>query len=93
MKTQTFRHIKRSTIITAIILIFMGYSRATLASPAVPKSNQPDTLTYVQYKGSVTDQETRSPLAFASLTLNGTNIATVANSDGEFSLKVPKNLT
>jgi hypothetical protein len=93
MKTQTYRHIKRSTIITAIILIFMGFSKATLAAPAIPKSNQPDTLTYVQYKGSVTDQETRSPLAFASLTLNGTNIATVTNSDGEFSLKVPKNLT
>ena len=93
MKTQTIHFVKRSTIVTAIILIFMGFSRAALASPAIPKSNQPDTLTYVQYKGSVTDQETRSPLAFAALTLNGTNIATVTNSEGEFSLKVPKNIT
>jgi hypothetical protein len=93
MKTQTFHSIKRSTIIAAIILIFMGFSRATLATPAIPKSNQPDTLTYVQYKGSVLDKEARSPLAFASLTLNGSNIATVTNSEGEFSLKVPKNLT
>jgi len=93
MKTQTFFFVKRSTIITAIILILIGFSRPALASPAIPKSNQPDTLTYVQYKGSVSDQETRSPLAFASLTLNGTNIATVTNSEGEFSLKVPKNLT
>jgi len=93
MKTQTFNFIKRSTIIAAIILILMGFSRAASASPAVPKSNQPDTLTYVQYKGSVTDQESRSPLAFASLALNGTNIATVTNSEGEFALKVPKNLT
>jgi len=92
MKTQTIHFVKRSTIVTAIILIFMGFSRAALASPAIPKSNQPDTLTYVQYKGSVTDQETRSPLAFAALTLNGTNIATVTNSEGEFSLKVPKNM-
>lgn len=93
MKTQTILFAKRSTIVTAIILIFIGFSRAALASPAIPKSNQPDTLTYVQYKGSVSDQETRSPLAFASLTLNGTNIATVTNSEGEFALKVPKNLT
>ena len=71
----------------------MGFSRAALASPAIPKSNQPDTLTYVQYKGSVIDKESRSSLAFASLTLNGTNIATVTNSEGEFVLKVPKNLT
>ncbi len=93
MKTQTFFFVKRSTIITAIILILIGFSKAALATPAIPKSNQPDTLTYVQYKGSVSDQETRSPLAFASLTLNGTNIATVTNSEGEFALKVPKNLT
>lgn len=71
----------------------MGFSEAANASPAIPKSNQPDTLTYVQYKGSVSDQETRSPLAFASLTLNGTNIATITNSEGEFSLKVPKSMT
>jgi len=74
-------------------LILMGFSRAAMASPAIPKSNQPDTLTYVQYKGSVSDQETRTPLAFASLTLNGTNIATITNSEGEFSLKVPKSMT
>jgi hypothetical protein len=92
MKTQTFNFIKRSTIMTAIILILMGFSRAALASPAVPKSNQPDTLTYVQYKGSVIDQEARSPLPFAALTLNGTNIATVTNSEGEFALKVPKSM-
>ena len=93
MKTQTFYFGQRSTIITAIILILMGFSRAAMASPTIPKSNQPDTLTYVQYKGSVSDQETRSPLAFASLTLNGTNIATITNSEGEFSLKVPKSMT
>ncbi len=93
MKTQTFYFGQRSTIITAIILILMGFSRASIALPAIPKSNQPDTLTYVQYKGSVSDQETRSPLAFASLTLNGTNIATITNSEGEFSLKVPKSMT
>ena len=93
MKTQTFQLVRKSTIITAIILIFMGFSKAALAVPAFPKSNQPDTLTYIQYKGSVTDLETRAPLAFASLTLKGTNIATITNSEGEFSLKVPKNTT
>src|SRR5665648_1003930 len=93
MKTQTFYFGQRSKIISAIILILMGFSRAAIASPAIPKSNQPDTLTYVQYKRQVSDQETRSPLAFASLTLNGTNIATITNSEGEFSLKVPKSMT
>jgi hypothetical protein len=93
MKTLTFQFVKRSLMMSALILICMGFLTATIASPAVPKSNQPDTLTYVQYKGSVTDLDSRTPLAFASLSLNGTNIATITNSDGEFSLKVPKSMT
>lgn len=93
MKTQIFQLVKKSFMLSAIILICMGFSNAALASPPVLKSNQPDTLTYIQFKGSVSDQESRAPLAFASLTLKGTNIATITNSEGEFSLKVPKNLT
>jgi len=93
MKTQTFKFVKKSLMISAVILIYMGFFGFAVASPAVPKSNQPDTLTYVQYKGSVTDIDSRVPLAFASLSLNGTNIATITNSEGEFSLKVPKSMT
>lgn len=93
MKTPTFQLIKKALTISAIILIWVGSLNAVLALPASPKSNQPDTLTYIQFKGSVTDQESRAPLAFASLSLNGTNIATITNTEGEFSLKVPKNMT
>ena len=92
MKTQTFQSVKKFLIISAAILVYLGCYKAVLAMPAFPKSNQPDTLTYVQYKGSVTDQDSRAPLAFASLSLNGTNIATIANTEGEFSLKVPKSM-
>ncbi len=93
MKTQNFQSIKRVVTLALLIIVFMGFFDAILATPTVPKSNQPDTLTYVQYKGSVIDKDSRSPLAFASLSLNGTNIATVTNTEGEFALKVPKNLT
>jgi len=93
MKTKTFHSVKRTLIILTVFLIYVGYFNAVLASQPFPKSNQPDTLTYIQYKGSVTDRETRSPLSFASLSLNGTNIATITNSEGEFSLKVPKTMT
>ena len=93
MKTQTFQLVKKVLAISTVILIFMGFSKVTLAYPSLPKSNQPDTLTYLQYKGSVIDQESRAPLAFASLSLEGTNIATISNTEGEFSLKVPKSMT
>jgi hypothetical protein len=93
MKTQNFRFVIKVIAISAAVMIYMGFSGSTYALPASPKSNQPDTLTYIQYKGTVTDQETRTPLSFASLTLSGTNIATVTNTDGEFALKVPKNMS
>lgn len=49
-----------------------------------------DTLSYKEYKGIVVDSETADPLVFASITLQGTNISTVTNGDGEFSIKIPK---
>jgi len=92
MKTQDFPLIGKALKLSVLMLILMGFFEAALAFPTIPKSNQPDTLTYVQFKGSVIDQDSRTPLAFASLTLEGTNIATVSNTEGEFSLKVPKNM-
>lgn len=52
-----------------------------------------DTVGFNQYKGLVTDSKTKKPLVFASLTVNGTNISTVTNTQGEFLLKVPKKYT
>ncbi len=93
MKTQNFHLLKRAFTIPVIIFIYLGFIEASLAGPSVPKSNQPDTLTYIQYKGSVIDMESRNPLPFASLSLEGTNIATVTNTEGEFSLKVPRSIS
>ncbi len=48
---------------------------------------------YQQYRGIVVDSYTETPLVFASLSVNGTNISTITNKDGEFALKIPENLT
>jgi len=42
----------------------------------------------VEYKGSVIDQNTGDALPFVNLEIAGTNIATVTNSEGYFSLKI-----
>jgi hypothetical protein len=41
----------------------------------------------------VEDEDSGDPLAFATVAIEGSNIATVSNSNGDFSLKVPKNKT
>lgn len=45
---------------------------------------------FKEYLGEVYDSETKKPLIFATLTLEGTNISTITNTEGEFSLKVPE---
>ena len=47
---------------------------------------------FTEYKGLVVNSRNEEPLAGAYLSVQNTNIATVTNSDGEFSLKIPKNL-
>lgn len=47
---------------------------------------------YTEYKGMVVDSRNQDPLAGAYLSIQKSNISTVTNSDGEFSLKIPANL-
>lgn len=47
---------------------------------------------FTEYRGVVVDQNNNRPIASAYLNVNGTNLSTVTNSEGEFSLKVPVNL-
>ncbi|WP_318312412.1 carboxypeptidase-like regulatory domain-containing protein [Flagellimonas crocea] len=46
-----------------------------------------------QYSGEVTEESSNKPLVFATLTVEGTNISTITNTEGNFLLKVPKNYT
>lgn len=48
--------------------------------------------TFSEFKGTVIDGKSKTPLSFATLTVDGTNISTVTNSDGEFLLKVPNTM-
>ncbi len=49
-----------------------------------------DTIGFNEYRGSVIDSKTKKPLEFATLLINGTNISTITNTQGDFLLKVPK---
>lgn len=51
---------------------------------------QQEVMAFKQYKGKIVDSQTRSPLIFASVSLEDTNISTVSNTEGEFLLKIPE---
>ena len=92
--------LKTSTMKTTVNFRFRNLLRFILLSMVVACCFAPvkaagrqdmvaDTISYVQFKGNVIDLDSRKSLGFATLTLEGTNLSTVANSDGEFSFKVP----
>jgi hypothetical protein len=56
---------------------------------AAEQSVKADSIKFLTCKGFVTDAESGLPLAYASVLVEGSNIATVTNSEGEFSLKIP----
>ena len=92
MKSQMFFKNKGVNKILSLFLILFGLSQSIQAFPNGLQKSQPDTLAYVQYKGSVVDYDSKNPLVFATIAVNGTNIVTISNSEGEFLLKVPKNI-
>lgn len=77
------------TMIT-LLLLLVG-TNVTLQASSFFQNEQD--ITYNQYKGEVVDSKTKKPLVFATISLDGTNISTISNTEGEFSLKIPKNIT
>lgn len=48
---------------------------------------------FKQYKGEVFDESSKKPLVFATLSVEGTNISTITNTEGDFLLKIPEDIT
>jgi hypothetical protein len=54
------------------------------------KNFQKNDSDYVEFSGKIVDVKNGDVLLFATLSVEGSNITTVSNSEGEFSLKIPK---
>lgn len=70
---------KRNVIIRIICIFLINYSVVYAQ----------DVSLFKEINGTVMDQKTKSKLIFADLVINGSNISTITNTDGNFSLKVP----
>ncbi|MCB0371870.1 MAG: carboxypeptidase-like regulatory domain-containing protein [Muricauda sp.] len=67
----------------------------TLFFPVPISALQQETTTtdYKQFSGEVVDESNNKSLVFATLTVEGTNISTITNTEGNFLLKVPAQMT
>src|SRR5659263_46777 len=91
MKKKTIKSVFGLQKGVAFLALMFFFGLAPTASPQKMESNA-DTLVYITCKGIVTDAATNMPLSYASVMVEGTNLASVTNADGEFSLKVPQHL-
>lgn len=80
MKTKVF-----FTVIAAILLSVITTGEILALGSAKPKKEMQQVTTI---RGRVVDSETGVPLVFAGVAVQGSNVATVTNLDGEFTLKV-----
>jgi len=89
MKLQTTLIIsKKQHLIYFLLLIFSFVFQNTISANTIVK----DTIGFKEYQGIVIDSKTKKELEFAAITVNGTNISTITNTQGAFSIKIPKNL-
>ena len=50
-------------------------------------------INYLEFNGKVVNSENKEPLVFANINLIGSNVSTISNSDGDFTLKIPKSFS
>ncbi|MEO9892288.1 carboxypeptidase-like regulatory domain-containing protein [Aurantibacter sp.] len=74
----------KSALLFILILVF-----GCISTFAFQSKNESAASTFKEYKGKVLDENTKKPLVFATLALENTNISTISNTEGEFSLKIP----
>ena len=77
-----------SVCIYALLILLMPFQAAALNN--LPTAKTGEALNYTEYKGKIIDKKTGTPLAFASILVVGLNISTISNTEGEFSIKIPK---
>ncbi len=82
---------KKHLFITLLMALMIGGNDIVRA--AVIFQDNPQEATFKQYRGEVLDKSTKKPLVFASLSIANSNLSTISNTEGEFSLKVPAHIT
>jgi hypothetical protein len=77
MKTK-FKNYGKALITLMMIFFIMGMSQSAWSQ-----------TNFKTYQGRVVDDENSNPLVFAMIGIEGTNISTVTNTEGNFTIKIP----
>lgn len=92
MKLEKTLFSKFPLIAAISLLLFLGVTPSVSAA-LLYQDMQEQENSFNQYQGKIIDSETKNPLVFATLSIDNTNISTVSNTEGYFSLKVPNDIS
>lgn len=70
-------------------VLFVLLLGAWSADARLSSFNAADSSSFKQFKGAIVDSKTKNELIYASITVSGTSISTVSNSEGKFAIKIP----
>ena len=87
-----FKIPKKQFVSLLLLSMLLGAAGIPQASAFFQDNLQEDDIAFTEYKGEVVDADTKKPLVFATLTVVGTNISTISNTEGTFLLKVPSSM-
>jgi hypothetical protein len=91
MKTH-FNGFRLSPITYLLFVALLFFTPTATYSYYFQQSIETNKFQYVEFKGEVVDDRNGDPIISAHLAVNGSNISTITNSEGEFSLKIPADL-
>ena len=92
MKNILFRKSNKILLSTITRIILLMGIPATLQASTFFQVSPQEVTSYKQLKGEVVDGQNNKPLVFATLTLEGSNISTITNTEGKFLLKIPTSI-
>ncbi|MBE0650589.1 MAG: carboxypeptidase-like regulatory domain-containing protein [Bacteroidales bacterium] len=78
-------------ILAGIILSGVAFSTPLNASSLRQAQSEEDTMTYAVYQGRLLDNTTHEKISYASIFVQGQNVSSISNSQGEFVIKIEKN--
>lgn len=73
--------IHKSLILSIFLMVAFGFTASA------------QSVSFKEYNGKVLDDKSKKALVFATVTLEGSNVSTITNTEGEFALKVPDSNT
>jgi len=83
----------RRILVLSLLFLMAGFVVHPRVNAGSFSYYQDDTISVVSFQGKIIDASGGSPVVFASIFIRGSSIGTVTNTDGEFLIKVPKDLT